>query len=43
MWWAVVLGAAAMAIPLVLAVWRPSRATATRREIPPVRGVAARG
>ena len=44
MWWAVVLGAAAMAIPLLLAVRHPSRSTATRREMPPVRGrVAARG
>ena len=43
MWWAVVLGAAAMAIPLLLAVRRPSRAMATRREMPPVRARAAAG
>ena len=43
MWWAVMLGAAAMAIPLVLAVRRPARARAARGEMPRVAGAAANG
>ena len=43
MWWAVTLGAAAMGIPLVLAVRRPARAAAKRREMPRVAGVTANG
>jgi predicted phage tail protein len=34
MWWAVVLGAAAMGLPLLLAVRRSARAAATQREMP---------
>jgi putative membrane protein len=41
MWWAVTLGAAAMAVPLVLAVRRPARTRAARREMPRVARVAA--
>ena len=40
MWWAVTLGAAAMAIPLVLAVRRPVRARAARRDMPRVAATA---
>ena len=43
MWWAVAFGAAAMGIPLVLAVKRPARAAAKRREMPRVAGVTANG
>jgi putative membrane protein len=43
MWWAVVLGAAAMGLPLLLAARRPTRATTARREVPRVAGVAANG
>jgi len=44
MWWAVVLGAAAMAIPLLLAVRSSAHAPDARREMPRVRGgVVARG
>ena len=43
MWWAVTFGTAAMGIALVLAVLRPGRATAHRREMPRVAGVAANG
>ena len=40
MWWAVTLGAAAMALPLVLAVRRPIRARAARRDVPRVAATA---
>jgi putative membrane protein len=44
MWWAALFGAAAMAIPLLLAVRGRARATATRRAMPRVGGgVAANG
>jgi uncharacterized membrane protein len=43
MWWAVTFGAAAMGTALVLAVRRPVRAAAHRREMPRVAGVAANG
>jgi uncharacterized membrane protein len=43
MWWAVALGTAAMAIPLVLAARRPARTRAARREMPRVAGAAANG
>jgi putative membrane protein len=43
MWWAVLFGTAAMAIPLVLAMRRPEPARAPRREAPRVAGVAANG
>jgi hypothetical protein len=43
MWWAVTLGAAAMTIPLVLAVRRPAHARTARREMPRVAGAAANG
>ena len=43
MWWAVTLGAAAMAIPLVLAVRRPVGAQVARRDMPRVAGAAANG
>jgi uncharacterized membrane protein len=43
MWWAVVLGAAAMGVPLALAWRRPASAPAARREMPRAAGVAANG
>ena len=43
MWWAVVLGAMAMGIPLALAVRRTARAPAARREVPHGAGIAANG
>jgi putative membrane protein len=43
MWWAVVLGAAAMGVPLLLAVRRPAHATAARRDVRRVAGVPASG
>ena len=43
MWWAVVLGATAMGIPLVLAWRRPASAPAARREMPRVSSVVANG
>ena len=43
MWWAVVLGALAMGIPLALAVRRPTRSRAARREVPRVAGATASG
>jgi putative membrane protein len=43
MWWAVVLGALAMGVPLALAVRRPARARVAQREIPRVAGAAASG
>jgi putative membrane protein len=43
MWWAVVLGAAAMGVPLLLAVRRPTRATAARGDVRRVAGVRANG
>jgi uncharacterized membrane protein len=43
MWWAVVLGAAAMGIPLVLAVRLAVRAPAAGREMPRVVGARANG
>lgn len=43
MWVAVVLGAAAMALPLVLALRRPAPAPVARREMPRVAGAAANG
>jgi putative membrane protein len=44
MWWAVLFGAVAMGIPLVLAVRRPARASVARREMPRVgRGATASG
>ena len=43
MWWAVLFGTAAMAIPLAMAMRRPARARTTRREAPRVAGVAANG
>ena len=41
MWWAVMLGAAAMAIPLVLAVRGPTLGSAARREMPRLGGTVA--
>jgi uncharacterized membrane protein len=43
MWWAVVLGTAAMAIPLALAVRKPSRAASPTYERPRVVRIAANG
>ena len=43
MWWAVVLGSLAMAVPLLLAMRRPSRVPAARREMPRVASVPANG
>jgi len=44
MWWAVLFGAVAMAIPLLLALRRPALASAARHEMPHVAGrVAANG
>jgi putative membrane protein len=43
MWWAVVLGAAAMGLPLLLAVRRPAYATTARRDVRGVAGVTANG
>jgi uncharacterized membrane protein len=43
MWWAVILGALAMAIPLVLAVLAPLRVTDDRRALTRIVGMTARG
>ena len=43
MWWAVVLGAVAMGLPLLLAVRRPAYATTARRDARRVAGVPANG
>jgi uncharacterized membrane protein len=43
MWWAAVLGTAAMGVPLLLALRRPARAPAARREVRHVAGAAANG
>jgi len=40
MWWAVIFGALAMAIPLVLAVWLPMRAVDDRRALTRIVGMA---
>ena len=43
MWWAVLFGTVAMGMPLLLAMRRPARAPAARREVPHVAGVTANG
>ena len=43
MWWAVLLGTAAMGIPLLLAMRRPARTFAARREVRHVAGATANG
>ena len=43
MWWAVLFGAVAMGVPLLLAMRRPARAPGARREVPRVVGVTASG
>lgn len=43
MWWAVVFGAAAMGLPLVLALRRPAHARAARHAAPRVTGLTANG
>lgn len=43
MWWAVVLGATAMGLPLLLSVRRPEYATTARRDVRGVAGVTANG
>jgi hypothetical protein len=43
MWWAVLFGTVAMGIPLLLAMRRPARAPAARREVPHVAGATANG
>jgi uncharacterized membrane protein len=43
MWWAALLGTAAMGVPLLLAARRRSDPTAARREVPRVVGIAANG
>ncbi len=43
MWWAVLFGAVAMGVPLLLAMRRSARAPAARREVTRVTGVTASG